>query len=271
MAMETALLVSELRNQNDELAQANEKLRTLDRLKSQFLSVATHELRTPLSVILGYNAMLAESLADRLTNEESATLREAVSSCKRLIRLVNSMLDVTQIESGRMQMNLASADLREVVSSVVTFMRPEAEKKRIRLLSEVPARLPRAYVDGERIEQVLINLVGNSLKFTPENGSVLVAVRYRPETSSIEVAVKDTGAGMSAAEQKTILDEVALAQRHHARTQQEGAGLGLAIARRIVEAHDGKLLVSSEIGRGTTFTFTLPLNARPAARNAVSA
>ena len=129
MAMETGLLVSELRRQNDDLGEANEKLRALDKLKSQFLSVATHELRTPLSVILGYNAMLSESLADRLTADESATLHEAVSACKRLIRLVNSMLDVTQIESGQMQMNLASHDLREVVNSVVTFMRPEAQKK----------------------------------------------------------------------------------------------------------------------------------------------
>jgi signal transduction histidine kinase len=271
MAIESALLVSELRHQNDELAQANEKLRTLDRLKSQFLSVATHELRTPLSVILGYNAMLSESLADRLTEDESATLRESVASCKRLIRLVNSMLDVTQIESGRVQMNLGPADLREVVNSVVSLLRPEAQKKNLRLLVELPARLPRAFVDGERIEQVLINLIGNALKFTPEGGNIAVSVRYRPDVSSVDISVADTGPGMSASEQQSVFDEFAQAQRHHARRQQEGAGLGLAIARRIVEAHQGKLLVSSELGRGTTFTFTLPLNARPEARNAVSA
>jgi signal transduction histidine kinase len=271
MAMESALLVSELRDQNDELAKANEKLRALDRLKSQFLSVATHELRTPLSVILGYNAMLAESLADRLTEEENTTLREAVSSCKRLIRLVNSMLDVTQIESGQMQMNVAPSDMREVVNSVISLLRPEAQKKNIRLLTEVPSRVPRAFVDSERVEQVLINLIGNSLKFTPEGGSIVVALRFRPETSSLEVSVTDTGPGMSASEQQGIFDEFAQAQRHQARRQQEGAGLGLAIARRIVEAHQGKLLVSSELGRGSTFTFTLPLNARAEARNAVSA
>jgi len=270
MAMETALLVSELRSQNDELAQANEKLRALDRLKSQFLSVATHELRTPLSVILGYNAMLSESLADRLTEEEGDTLREAVSACKRLIRLVNSMLDVTQIESGQMQMNIEASDLREVVSGVVSFLRPEAQKKNIRLLVEVPSRLPRAFVDGERIEQVLINLVANSLKFTPEGGSIVVALRYRPETGTIDASVSDNGRGMNVTEQQSILDGLAEA-RQYSRRQQEGAGLGLAIARRIVEAHQGKLTVSSEVGRGTTFTFTLPLNQRPEARNAVSA
>jgi signal transduction histidine kinase len=271
MAMESALLVSELRRQNGELAEANERLRALDRLKSQFLSVATHELRTPLSVILGYNAMLSESLADRLTEDESATLREAVSSCKRLIRLVNSMLDVSQIESGRMQMNIAPADLRDVVNSVVTFLRPEAEKKHIRLLVEVPSRLPRAFVDGERIEQVLINLVGNSLKFTPDGGNIAVCVRYRPETSAVDIAVSDTGSGISASEQQSIFDELAASRQQHARRQQEGAGLGLAIARRIVEAHRGKFLLNSEVGHGTTVTFTLPLNSRPEARNAVSA
>jgi len=270
MAMETALLVSELRSHNDELAQANEKLRALDKLKSQFLSVASHELRTPLSVILGYNAMLSECLADRLTDEESATLRESVSSCKRLIRLVNSMLDVTQIESGQMQMNIGPTDLRELISSVVTFIRPEAEKKQVRLLHELPSRLPRAFLDGERIEQVLINLIGNALKFTPAGGSIAVAVRYRPESTSVDLSVSDTGPGMDASQQEAIFDEFVQA-RHHARRQQEGAGLGLIICRRIVEAHHGKLLVSSELGRGSTFTFTLPLNALTEARNAVSA
>jgi signal transduction histidine kinase len=270
MAMETGLLVSELRRQNDDLGEANEKLRALDKLKSQFLSVATHELRTPLSVILGYNAMLSESLADRLTADESGTLHEAVSACKRLIRLVNSMLDVTQIESGQMQMNLASHDLREVVNSVVTFMRPEAQKKKIRLLTELPARLPKATVDGERIEQVLINLVGNALKFTPEGGSVALALRYRADAGTVDLSVSDTGPGMNASQQEAILDEFVQA-RQHARRQQEGAGLGLAISKRIVEAHQGKLLVTSELGRGSTFTFTLPLTARTEARNAVSA
>jgi signal transduction histidine kinase len=168
-------------------------------------------------------------------------------------------------------MNLGPADLREVVNSVVSLLRPEAQKKNLRLLVELPARLPRAFVDGERIEQVLINLIGNALKFTPEGGNIAVSVRYRPDVSSVDISVADTGPGMSASEQQSVFDEFAQAQRHHARRQQEGAGLGLAIARRIVEAHQGKLLVSSELGRGTTFTFTLPLNARPEARNAVSA
>jgi signal transduction histidine kinase len=221
-------------------------------------------------VILGYNAMLAESLADRLNDEESATLHEAVSSCKRLIRLVNSMLDVTQIESGQMAMNIGPADLRELVNGVITFLRPEAQKKNIRLLQEIPSRLPRAFVDEERIEQVLVNLVGNALKFTPEGGSIAVSVRYRPENSSIDVAVSDTGPGMSESQQEAVLEGPVLA-RQQVRRQQQGAGLGLIISRRIVEAHHGKLLVSSESGRGSTFTFTLPLNAQVQARTAVSA
>jgi signal transduction histidine kinase/AmiR/NasT family two-component response regulator len=272
MAVESALLVTELRQHNSELAEANEKLRTLDKLKSQFLSVATHELRTPLSVILGYNAMLNESLADRLTSEERDTLRESVSACKRLIRLVNSMLDVTQIESGRIQMNFAPADVRDVVNSVLTLLRPEALKKQVRLLMEVPSRLPRAVVDTERLEQVLVNLVGNALKFTPQGGSISVALRYRPETSVMEFAVADTGSGMTAEEQRTVFDEFAQLQRHHSRTSPEGAGLGLAIARRIVEAHQGSLRVSSEVGRGSTFTFTIPLDLqRSEIQTAVSA
>src|SRR5581483_6858211 len=115
MAVENATLIAELQRNNEELDAANEKLRQLDKLKSNFLSIATHELRTPLSVILGYNAMLAESLEDRLDAAEKETMVESIAACKRLIRLVNSMLDISQIESGKMKMNFAATDLRQLV------------------------------------------------------------------------------------------------------------------------------------------------------------
>src|SRR5262249_14692823 len=121
LALENASLIRELRNNNGALLAANRKLRELDTLKSQFLGVATHELRPPLTVILGYNSMLAESLQDRLSEEERDTLTESVAACKRLIRLVNSMLDMAQIEAGKMKMNFAPGDLRKLVQGVVTL------------------------------------------------------------------------------------------------------------------------------------------------------
>src|SRR5262249_20873245 len=142
LALQNALLVSELKQQNEDIKVANAKLRELDMLKSRFLSVATHELRTPLSVILGYNSMLAESLEDRLSEEEKKTIFESVAACKRLIRLVNSMLDLNQIQAGKMKMNFAFADVRQIASGVVALLQSDARRRNINLGLELPARLP---------------------------------------------------------------------------------------------------------------------------------
>ncbi len=269
LALSNAALFSELQRNNQQLASANAKLRELDKLKSQFLAVATHELRTPLSIILGYNSMLAETLEDRLSEEEKDTLRESVGACKRLIRLVNSMLDITQIESGKMRMNFAPSDLRRLISGVVALFQQEARAKDVRLSMEVPARLPRAVLDAERIEQVLVNLVGNALKFTPQAGSVQIAVRHLPESQSLQVSVRDTGIGVAPEAREKIFDEFAQIHAGVKNRHREGSGLGLAIARRIVEAHRGTLDLTSAPGRGSTFFFTIPVDAR--ARNATSA
>ena len=259
LALSHAAMFSELQQNNEELAAANEKLRELDKLKSQFLSVATHELRTPLSIILGYNSMLSDSLHDRLDEQERQTLHESVSACKRLIRLVNSMLDITQIESGKMRMSFEPADLRRIVLGVASLFQHQAQTKNVHIATEVPARLPRMVMDSERIEQVLVNLVGNALKFTGPGGSITIAVRLT--AGGAVVSVSDTGIGIPAEDLDKIFDEFAQVRRQAANRQREGSGLGLAIARRIVEAHHGSLEVRSEVGRGSTFSFTLPEDA----------
>jgi len=261
LAVQNALLVAELKQQNEEITAANAKLRELDLLKSSFLSVATHELRTPLSVILGYNSMLAESLEDRLSEEEKTTLSESVAACKRLIRLVNSMLDLNQIQAGKMKMDFTRQDLRQVVSGVVALLQPEARRRRVRLGLEIPARLPRLTLDSERIQQVLINLIGNALKFTHAGGVINVSVRQR-DSNNLEVSVSDTGIGISPEELDHIFDEFTQVNRQVRRRQREGSGLGLAISKRIVEAHDGTIVATSAPGEGSTFLFTLPLRAR---------
>jgi signal transduction histidine kinase len=271
LALQNALLVSELKQQNEDIKVANAKLRELDMLKSRFLSVATHELRTPLSVILGYNSMLAESLEDRLGEEEKNTISESVAACKRLIRLVNSMLDLNQIQAGKMKMNFAFADLRQIASGVVALLNPDARRRDINLGLELPARLPRVQLDSERIQQVLINLIGNALKFTKGGGQIQVAVRQR-DSVSMEVSVRDTGIGIFEEDQERIFDEFAQINRQAERCHGEGSGLGLAIAKRIIEAHDGKILVHSAPGEGSTFSFVIPFRARQASvSTAVSA
>lgn len=262
LAVENASLITALTRNNEEITAANEKLRELDALKSKFLSVATHELRTPLSIILGYNSMLAESLGDRLGDEERKTLEESMAACKRLIRLVNSMLDINQIQAGKMQMNMAREDLRQVASGIVSLFQHEAQRRELKLLLEVPSRLPRLEMDSERMQQVLINLVGNALKFTPPGGSVTVSLRERRESDAVEIAVRDTGIGISKENQERIFDEFEQIRQQAEQRHREGSGLGLAIARRIVEAHEGNLRVSSAPGKGSTFTVTLPVRAK---------
>jgi signal transduction histidine kinase len=269
LAIENASLIAELRRNNDELAAANNKLRELDRLKSQFLSVATHELRTPLSIILGYNSMLAESLAERLTAEEQGHLDEAISASKRLIRLVNSMLDINQIEAGRVTMQFDALDLRQLVQSVTTFFAQEARRRSIALQSDLPIRVPRVNADSERMQQVLINLLGNAMRFTPERGKISITLRS-PAHDRVEIEVADNGPGIALEDQPLLFHEFGRVGR---RTPEQGAGLGLAITRRIVEAHGGTISVRSKPGKGAKFLVALPAAAEvaKAGRSAVTA
>jgi signal transduction histidine kinase/ActR/RegA family two-component response regulator len=270
LALDNAALIAELKANNDALLTANRKLKELDTLKSQFLSVATHELRTPLTVILGYNSMLSESLHDRLSEEERETLSESIAACKRLIRLVNSMLDMAQIEAGKMRMDFVPADLRSLVQSVAALFQQEARSRDIMLEALLPSRLPKITLDPERVQQVLINLVANALKFTPPAGKVRIQV-HPVDREQIAISVSDTGTGIARADQDKIFDEFAQVKKHAAQRQKTGSGLGLAIVRRIVEGHHGTISLESEPGRGSTFTVTLPLRQTSDGRKAVSA
>jgi signal transduction histidine kinase len=225
-----------------------------------------------LTIIMGYNAMLAEELRDRATAEERELLQESVSACQRLIRLVNSMLDINQIEAGKMTISFAEADINAVVRNAVNLFQPEAAKRQIHLSLEVPARMPRALLDADRIEQVVINLIANAMKFTAAGGGIHVSVRYSAEAETVRVAVQDTGVGIAEADQEMIFDEFAQVGRHASDRQREGSGLGLAIAKRIVEAHSGHISLLSKPGEGSTFTFTLPVRtARQSSSSAVPA
>jgi signal transduction histidine kinase len=170
-----------------------------------------------------------------------------------------------------MKMNFELADVRATISAVVALFQQQARQKGLSLSVELPVRLPRVLLDTERFEQVLVNLIGNALKFTPE-GCIRVGVRSRTEPPALEITVRDTGVGIAPEEQAKIFDEFAQVRYQAAHRQREGSGLGLAIAKRIVEAHEGQISVSSTPGKGSTFTVTLPLRKRrPSPRNAVSA
>lgn len=271
LALENALLVSELKSNNEELVVANQKLKDLDALKSQFLNVATHELRTPLTLLLGYNSVLAESLETKLNPNERETLNESVAACKRLIRLVNSMLDLSQIQSGKMRMELASSDLRELVGSVATLFHHETKARNISISTTSPSRVPKIEIDAERMQQVLINLLGNAVKFTPDGGAINLQLRESQDHGFIEISVRDNGVGILEQDQGKIFDVFSQIHAHNLSRRQERSGLGLAIARRIVEAHGGSIAVTSHPGEGSTFTVKLPVRTINAAEHAVSA
>jgi signal transduction histidine kinase len=172
--------------------------------------------------------------------------------------MVNSMLDITQIEAGRMRMEFAATDLPSLINNVVGLFQTEAVKKEIHLSAEVPLQMPRLLFDGDRIEQVVINLVGNALKFTNAGGQINVRLQYDSGSEIVKIAVSDSGVGIAPEDQDVIFDEFTQVERHAAHRHRDGTGLGLAIVKRIVEAHLGAISVESEPGRGSTFTITLP-------------
>jgi signal transduction histidine kinase len=259
LALDRLALLDELRQNNSTLATANRRLQDLDVLKSQFLSVATHELRTPLSIILGYNSMIEESAEQRLTTEERGLLRESLAACKRLMRLVNSMLDLSQMQAGKMRMQFTSFDLGQSLQAVTRLFEAEAQRRGLQLELSIEGTLPLIEVDPERVEQVFVNLVSNALKYTDSDGVVKVEAKIS-EAGRVEVRVSDTGIGIAAEHQAMIFDEFARVRNKPG--GRPGSGLGLAIVRRIVEAHGGEISVNSTLGQGSVFTVYLPLRQR---------
>jgi signal transduction histidine kinase/DNA-binding response OmpR family regulator len=266
LALDRLALIEELRQNNSTLATANRRLQELDVLKSQFLSVATHELRTPLSIILGYNSMIEESAEQRLTIEERGLLRESLAACKRLMRLVNSMLDLSQMQAGKMRLQFTSFDLAQSLQSVTRLFEAEAQRRGLNLELHIDGTLPPIEVDPERVEQVFVNLVSNALKYTDSDGVVSISARV-DEASRVEVCVSDTGIGIAPEHQAMIFDEFARVRNKPG--GRPGSGLGLAIVRRIVEAHGGEISVNSTPGQGSSFTVCLPVRQR--AQNAMVA
>jgi signal transduction histidine kinase len=247
---------SELIRINESLKEANEKLMELDKLKSNFLGIATHELKTPLSVVSGYLDSLCDGFAGELTEEQRSVVREALDSCYRMEALISDMLDLTRIEAGRMPMEIAEHSLLRVVRKVNGQMAPLVQKKKLSLKVLEDGMDTAARFDEDRIVQVLVNLIGNAIKFTPEKGSITVSAQLDSTPEHIQVIVSDTGIGISERDLAHIFEEFAQVGPPG---KEEGTGLGLTICKRIVEAHGGRIWVESEEGKGATFSFTLPI------------
>jgi signal transduction histidine kinase len=244
----------------------NAKLQQLDQLKMNFLSTVSHELRTPLTCIIGYLELMDDGVGGELTTQQSAFVDGMKRSSQQLAELVNSLLDSVQIEKGTLKVERRRLDLVATVSDTLGSLAPLCEKKRLTFERVFPPALPPALGDARRVAQVLNNLVGNAVKFTPEGGSVRVAVSLEPD-GLLSVSVTDTGIGIPDDKLAQVFEPFYQADNSLTR-QHGGSGLGLPIARSLVEAMGGTLMIESREGAGSTFRFTLPCEA-PELRAAV--
>ncbi|MBK8475510.1 MAG: PAS domain S-box protein [Opitutaceae bacterium] len=255
-----AELENRVHDRTQELSTANERLRELDRLKSEFLSTMSHELRTPLNSIVGFTGILLKELSGPLNPEQVKQLGLVQSSARHLLALINDLLDLSRIESGRIELHPEPFDFAGVIAEVVAFLTPVAHQKALVLRSDcVPGPQP-LVGDRRRILQVLLNLVTNAVKFT-ERGEVVITARVA--TCQLVVAVRDTGIGIRLDQLPHLFEAFrqldATAHRHY-----EGTGLGLHLCRKLLDLLGGAITVESAAGVGSTFTFTLPLAGAPA-------
>jgi PAS domain S-box-containing protein len=230
--------------------------REIDRLKDEFVATVSHELRTPLTSIVGFVDLLLAGDAGPLSDTARRYLEIVVGNGERLTAIINDLLDVSRLEAGKIKLNRTPLDLARAAENVAAGFGPQIAAKGQTLRLDLPADLPRAWADPERIAQVLANLVSNAHKYTPEGGTITVAIRREDEL--LHVSVADTGVGLSADERARLFTKFYRVDKSASR-QAGGTGLGLAITRALVELHGGTIGVESAPGRGSTFSFTLPL------------
>ncbi len=249
LAIQNARLFLEIEEKSRQLADASKH-------KSQFLANMSHELRTPMNAILGYTELILDGIYGEPAEKMVGVLTRVQTNGKHLLGLINDVLDLSKIEAGQLTLSLTDYSIKDMVYNVFGVVESLAKNKNLALNVEMPAQLPAAHGDERRLTQVLLNLVGNALKFTDQGG---VTIKAAASHDSFTVSVTDTGPGIAPADQAKIFEEF---QQADSSTTKEkgGTGLGLAIAKQIVEMHGGRLWVESELGKGSTFQFSLPIN-----------
>ena len=257
IAIENVRLFDEIQEKSHQLAEASQH-------KSQFLANMSHELRTPLNAILGYTELILDSVYGEMPEKARSVLDRVQRNGRHLLGLINDVLDLSKIEAGQLTLSLADYSLKNVIQTVFSAVEPLANQKQIALKIEVTPQLPQGRGDEQRLTQVLLNLVGNAIKFT-DRGEV--SIKVLAANGSFTVAVRDTGPGISAANQAKLFQEFQQADNSITR-KKGGTGLGLAISKRIIEMHGGRIWVESSPGNGSTFAFTLPVTVEGQARPA---
>ena len=258
MSRELRRLDDEQRVAAEALRGLNDRLSQASRAKSEFLANMSHELRTPLNAIIGFSEVLKERLFGELNEKQVEYVGDILESGRHLLSLINDILDLSKIEAGRMELQTSSFSLGDTLRNGVTMVRERAARQRVELRLEIDPDVDLIEADERKMKQTIFNLLSNAVKFTPEGGSV--EVRAARHDREVLVSVRDTGIGIAREDQERIFEEFQQAVRGKGGPQ-EGTGLGLTLARRFVELHGGKIWVESEPGKGSTFSFTLPLRA----------
>jgi signal transduction histidine kinase len=238
-----------------ELGEAITQLESASQHKSDFLANMSHELRTPLNAIIGFSEVLLERMFGEINAKQKEYLQDILSSGRHLLSLINDILDISKVEAGRMELQPGAVDLRFVLQNAISLIRERATRQGISVTLDVDATVGTIEADERRVKQILFNLLSNALKFTPAGGRVtLTAARI---DNAVQISVRDTGIGIRSEDQDRIFEEFQQAGPGKA---VEGTGLGLALAKRFVEMHGGRIWVESTVGAGSNFTFTLPLH-----------
>jgi signal transduction histidine kinase len=251
-------LNGQLNKTNRELNEANSKLRELAEMKEEFLALTTHDLRSPLTVISGVISFFTSGRLGELSPEQKNMVSMMERNTQNLIELVNDLLDASKLESGTMRLDLASIDLREVIKELRdTMLLPLAKEKGIELVEAIADDLPNIEADRPKLRRILLNLLSNALKFTQKGGRVEILAEAQGD-GLVSISVSDTGVGIAPEDVERLFDKYEQT-RSRATRGEKGTGLGLYITKQLVELHGSQISVNSELGRGSTFSFTLPV------------
>src|SRR5207244_7470819 len=258
---ELGTLAANLNRMSDELGRLYDQLEAANRHKSEFLANMSHELRTPLNAVIGFSDVLLERMFGEINPKQAEYLDDILASGRHLLSLINDILDLSKIEAGRQELELAPFDLPLTLENALTLVRERATRHGITLDLAIDGRLGPSAGDERKVKQIVLNLLSNSVTFTPAGGRI--GLRATSADDAVEISVSDTGIGIAPDDQEAIFEEFRQVGASSS-SKHEGTGLGLTLARKLVELHGGRIWLQSEVGKGSTFTFSLPERPWPA-------